>query len=124
MAKLTFKRLPKNCPPDPRDTSALDDVYRVLQGSAPEDFDWKSHHERDEKFPKGACWCRFQGLSLFRDPTVAKKLKNLQHLTHAAKMEFPDSVGAHTGASKSNHITFWIADGHDCSSYVNSVVTM
>ena len=119
---MMFSGLPPSCPPEPRDSSALSGVYRVLQGAAPVDWDWLSLRDRGVPLPFGGDSCKYAGLSLFRNPKAARKLQNLKHLTHAARMEFPEGTGAHTGGSKGNHVTIWIADGKSCADCVAEVV--
>jgi hypothetical protein len=120
--ELSFSGLPSSCPPIPLEITALSGVFRILQGSSPVEWDWLSHRDRGMTLPEGGDECRFAGLSLFKNPKAAKKLKNLQHLTHAARMEYPHGTGAH--ATKGNHTTFWIADGKKHENCLVAIVSL
>jgi len=121
---LTFSELPASCPPVPRDTSAIGPVFRVLDnGNTATAYDWLSHQARGEELKPGMDPCRFASLSLFKDPSVVKKYKNLKDKTHAAELHIPADIGAHT-TKKNGHVDFWCADGNLVSGYVAQVVSI
>lgn len=123
MVSLKFSALPPQCPPNPRDTSALSPVYRVLSsGATAVNFDWLSHAERGEKLQPGMDPCRFASLSLFKNTSVVTKYKNLRHLTHAAELSIPAGVGAHV--TKNAHVDFWCADGQSVATHVVQIVSI
>lgn len=123
VSSLTFSALPPQCPPHPLDTSALGPVYRVLsKGATAVAYDWLSHAARGNTLQPGMDPCRFASLSLFKNTTVVKKYKNLQHLTHAAELHIPAGVGAHK--TKGAHVDFWCADGQAVASHVTQIVSI
>ena len=119
---MEFLNLPAGCPPKVHGTSALQNVYRVLEGESPVGYDFLTHKERGKAKPKGACDCRWSSLSLFRDPSAAKKLPNLRHLTHAAKLDIPAGAGAHFAKDKANHVDFWRASSTETEKFVVAIV--
>ncbi len=44
------------------------------------------------------------------------QLKNLQHCTHAVRLQIPDDAGAHI--TKGSHVDFWPAAGTNVSVHV------
>lgn len=102
--------LPDQCPPAAHQTCALDQVYRVLDGASPTNYDFLSHAKRGKTKPATVDGCRWASLSLQAGlPAVEKllKLPNFQTATHAAILDIPASTGAH--CVKGNHIDFWQA---------------
>lgn len=117
---MTFSGLPPSCPPTPHETPALGPVYRVLVGETPDDWDWLSHEKRGQIPPPKADLCGWASVSLFTETSGVKALKNLKHLTHAAKLQIPEGVGVHT--IRKAHVPFWCKDGQALAPHVVEVV--
>lgn len=117
---MNFNGLPPSCPPTPHNDNELQEVWRIIQGTAPVAYDWQSHHQRGIPVPSPEKACGWASVSLTKNPKAALSLKNLKHLTHAAQLAIPAGVGAHI--TKKNHVDFWPAAGVNLSSFVVAVV--
>lgn len=115
----SFAHLPPSCPPASHQSNALEEVWRLLSNAAPVTYDWLSHAQRGKPLPPGADACEWASLSLMKNPSVAKKLRNLRHLTHAARLSVPANVGAHL--TNGNHVHYWADAGTNVASFVVSV---
>jgi len=116
---MNFTGLPQSCPPTPHDVHELTDVWRILAATAASPYDWQSHQQRGKPVPAGADACKWSSMSLTRNPKAALSLRNLAHLSHAAKLAIPAGAGAHK--SKKSHVDFWPAAGTDISQFVVAV---
>lgn len=106
---------PDGCPPD--DAGDLTgDVYRLVDGNPPSDWDFQSKHQRSQSLSKAGD-CLACGLSILRSWTDAERLK--QRIPGMRKKSIavgiiPEPLGktkATPTRNQAGHHTWWVPDG-------------
>lgn len=115
--------LPPSCPPAECECKELSGVYRLLKGAAPVADDWLSHMQLGKVCPTQVDPCRWASLSLQASKVAVKKLcklPNFRGVTHAAKLDIPETAGVFL--TNRNHHDFWQDRAANMNEYVCDIV--